>query len=64
MSREFYREVQGAVFVYDITNRVSFTNLRGWYEKFVDYSDDFRDAVGRRTKPALIVAGNKTDLTV
>jgi Ras-related protein Rab-2A len=43
----------GAFLVYDITNRDSFLNLKGWLEKIREYSD-----------PSIKIAivGNKKDL--
>jgi small GTP-binding protein len=52
LRNRFYAGAAGAVFVYDITNKLTFQNLENWIAEFQDYNE---------TRPAVLV-GNKTDL--
>jgi Ras-related protein Rab-21 len=49
----YYRDAQGALLVYDITDRDSFTKVRVWVR-------ELRRIVGRNI--VLVIAGNKSDL--
>jgi Ras-related protein Rab-21 len=49
----YYRDAQGALLVYDITDRDSFTKVRKWVT-------ELRRIVGRNI--VLVIAGNKSDL--
>ena len=65
--REYFREAEGAIFVYDITDQESFANLKEhWLYQFDRFCEDNfpRDPQGGITKPARIVVGNKSDLAV
>jgi len=49
----YYRDANGALLVYDITDRDSFTKVRHWVK-------ELRNIVGK--KIVLLIAGNKADL--
>jgi len=49
----YYRDANGALLVYDITDRDSFTKVRHWVK-------ELRNVVGK--KIVLVIAGNKADL--
>jgi len=49
----YYREANGALLVYDITDRDSFTKVRNWVK-------ELRKIVGKNIQ--LVIAGNKCDL--
>jgi Ras-related protein Rab-21 len=49
----YYRDAQGALLVYDITDRDSFTKVRNWVK-------ELRKIVGNDI--VLVIAGNKSDL--
>jgi Ras-related protein Rab-21 len=49
----YYRDAQGALLVYDITDRDSFTKVRNWVK-------ELRKIVGQDI--VLVIAGNKSDL--
>ena len=52
--KHFYRDAEAVWFVYDITNKDSFTNLENiWYKDFLE---------NRTTNAILAVVGNKSDL--
>ncbi|KAJ3445157.1 ras-related protein rab-2-a [Anaeramoeba flamelloides] len=53
ITRNYYREAAGAILVYDITRRTSFTNVQIWLEDILQHSP-------KQTEITLI--GNKTDL--
>jgi small GTP-binding protein len=48
----FYRNIQGAFLIYDITNRSSFKKLQKWHRRLLEYNSDV----------PIILVGNKTDL--
>jgi small GTP-binding protein len=48
----YYRGAVGAVVVYDVTNRQSFSNVEGWIEGFTAVAG---------SDSAIVVMGNKTD---
>lgn len=50
---EFYRDTQGAILVFDVTNRESFDSLDHWLKEAAD--------AGAKSPP-LAVCANKTDL--
>eukprot|EP00456_Euglypha_rotunda_P006858 TRINITY_DN11199_c0_g2_i2.p1 TRINITY_DN11199_c0_g2~~TRINITY_DN11199_c0_g2_i2.p1 ORF type:complete len:154 (+),score=5.92 TRINITY_DN11199_c0_g2_i2:243-704(+) len=50
----YYRDANGALLVYDITDRDSFTKVRNWVK-------ELRKIVGKDI--VLLIAGNKCDLT-
>jgi small GTP-binding protein len=49
----FYRGVQGIIFVYDVTNYQSFTEIRTWFDTIKEHFSD-------KNIPKLLV-GNKVD---
>lgn len=49
----YYRDANGALLVYDITDRDSFTKVRNWVK-------ELRKIVGKNI--VLVIAGNKSDL--
>ena len=49
----FFKSVFGALLVFDVTNRVSFNNIRNWLE-------ELRKVESKEL--ALVIVGNKTDL--
>lgn len=53
LSPIYYREAQGAILVYDITDRDSFTKVRNWVK-------ELRKIVGKSI--VLVIAGNKIDM--
>ncbi len=53
----YYRGVKGVLFVYDITNMTSFTNVMMWLEQVRSYEDE-RD----KLKTRFLLVGNKSDL--
>lgn len=52
----YYRNANGAILVYDITDRPSFERVRKW-------TKELRKMVGDRNKICLIIVGNKLDLS-
>ncbi len=51
---QYYRNVNGIILVYDVTNTESFQNIDTWYSEAIKYSED-----SERLKMVLI--GNKKD---
>lgn len=49
----YFRNIDGVIIVYDVTNRKSFENISNWIHKIKTYSDN---------NPSLIIVGNKCDL--
>jgi Ras-related protein Rab-21 len=49
----YYRDAQGALLVYDVTDRDSFTKVRNWVK-------ELRKIIGKNI--VLVIAGNKCDL--
>ena len=56
MSSMYYRNVDGLILVYDITNMESFKNLEGWIENAENNKDVMKG------EPQFILVGNKIDL--
>ena len=54
MTRGYYTGSCGALCIYDITSRSSFTNIETWIKEYREYVGD---------KPSLCLVGNKADLT-
>lgn len=54
MTRNFFRNADGVVLVYDITDRDSFNKIRDWIESCRDSS--------RGTNIKMVIVGNKIDL--
>lgn len=52
----YYRNANGAVLVYDITDASSFVRVQRWVK-------ELRKMVGDRNKICLIIVGNKADLS-
>jgi GTPase SAR1 family protein len=50
--QSYYRNVMGAVIVYDITNRTSFDELPGWISKIQENSSN----------AVILLVGNKSDM--
>jgi len=53
LSSLYYRDANGALLVYDITDRDSFAKVRNWVK-------ELRKIVGKNI--VLVIAGNKSDL--
>lgn len=53
LTRQYYRDSQGAILVFDITNKTTFDSLKTWIDDIKDYSD--KDI-------PIIIVGNKSDL--
>ena len=53
ITRQYYKDAQGIILVYDVTNLDSFNNINNWYKEVKDNSP--KDAV-------VILVANKTDL--
>lgn len=53
LTRQFYRDCQGAIIVFDITKKKTFDSLQTWIDDIKDYSD--KDI-------PIIIVGNKSDL--
>mmetsp|Transcript_395 Transcript_395/g.1295 ORF Transcript_395/g.1295 Transcript_395/m.1295 type:complete len:192 (+) Transcript_395:66-641(+) len=51
---EFYKDAQGALLVFDCSNRASFDALEGWLDERQRYGGD---------RATVVVAANKVDLT-
>lgn len=51
--KNFYRGADVAIFIYDVTNPSSFHNLANWINQFVENVN--------RSKPAIMIVGNKCD---
>ena len=52
ITRQYYKEAQGILLVYDITNKESFDNLKNWIMQSEESIEDFKK----------IIIGNKIDL--
>ena len=53
LTRQYYRDSQGAIIVFDITKKKTFDSLQTWIDDIKDYSD--KDI-------PIIIVGNKSDL--
>lgn len=53
LTRQYYRDSQGAIIVFDITKKTTFDSLQTWIDDIKDYSD--KDI-------PIIIVGNKSDL--
>lgn len=53
LTRQYYRDSQGAIIVFDITKKKTFDSLQTWIDDIKDYSD--KDI-------PIIIIGNKSDL--
>lgn len=53
--QQYYRNVNGIVFVYDITNPESFENVDNWYTEAVHYSEN-------KDRLQMVLIGNKKDM--
>ena len=53
LTRQYYRDSQGAIIVFDITKKRTFDSLQTWIDDIQDYSD--KDI-------PIIIVGNKSDL--
>ena len=51
ITRNFYKHAEGIIFVYDITNKTSFSNLKNWISN-AENETDFK----------IIIVGNKLDM--
>ena len=51
ITRNFYKHAEGIIFVYDITNKTSFSNLKNWIST-AENEADFK----------IIIVGNKLDM--
>ncbi|KAH3731535.1 GTP-binding protein yptV1 [Pelomyxa schiedti] len=56
ITRSYYRGAQGIIIVYDVTDPVSFGNVRQWLQD-IDRYTDFSSGVSR------LLIGNKSDMT-
>lgn len=52
MTKNFYRNADGVILVYDITERESFDKIRSWVQSVKENVDDIK----------MILVGNKVDL--
>ena len=52
ITKSFYRQADGIIFVYDITNEISFTNLKDWLISIEEYNQSCKK----------MIVGNKIDL--
>jgi len=52
LTRSYYRDSDGIIIVYDVTNQDSFKNINKWVNEIYSYVKD----------PTIILIGNKTDL--
>ena len=55
VTRQYYRDTQAILLVFDLTNKKSFNNLNSWYEEALNYIND--------TNCLFFVLGNKWDET-
>ena len=54
ITRQYYRDCQGAIVVFDLTKKISFERVKDWYNEIKNYGND--DTV-------ILILGNKSDLT-
>ena len=54
ITRQYYRDCQGAIVVFDLTKKISFERVKDWYNDIKNYGND--DTV-------ILILGNKSDLT-
>ena len=52
LTRQYYRNVNGVILVFDLTNEISFTKLNGWVKEIDDNAGNVE----------VILVGNKSDL--
>ena len=52
LTKSFFNKVDGIIFVFDLTNKQSFENLKNWLKEAESYTEDFE----------YILVGNKKDL--
>jgi len=52
LTKSFFNNVDGIIFVFDLTNKESFENLKNWLKEAESYTEDF----------GYILVGNKKDL--
>ena len=52
LTKSFFNKVDGIIFVFDLTNKESFENLKNWLKEAESYTEDF----------GYILVGNKKDL--
>ena len=52
LAKSFMKDADGILFVYDITNKKSFDNIKNWIKRTEDVNDSFQK----------IIVGNKSDL--
>ena len=52
LAKSFMKDADGILFVYDITNKKSFDNIKNWIKRTEDVNDSFQK----------IIVGNKNDL--
>jgi small GTP-binding protein len=52
LTKSFFNKVDGIIFVFDLTNKESFENLKNWLKEAESYTEDFE----------YILVGNKKDL--
>ena len=52
LSKNFYKNADGIIFVFDLTNHESFVNINDWLNEIKSYNDNF----------LYVIAGNKADL--
>lgn len=53
VTRQYYRDTQAILLVFDLTDEKSFTDLESWYEEAIDYIND--------NKCNFFLFGNKCD---
>ena len=52
ITKSFFKAADGIIFVYDITKKSTFTNIKNWFQDAESKTDDFKS----------IIVGNKIDL--
>ena len=52
ITKSFFKAADGIIFVYDITKKTSFTNIKNWFQDAESKTNDFKS----------IIVGNKIDL--
>jgi len=54
LTKQYYRECQGAIIVFDLTNKRSFDYVKNWIEELHKYAPE---------NVSILIVGNKSDLT-
>ena len=64
ITRGYYKDSQGLILMYDITNQESFENIENWVESIKDLLGEEKEnnKTGNENKYLIILLGNKLDL--